>query len=49
MQELSAAEQRYQAVLSVIEGGLSVTDAAAKVGCRGRRYAGGWPGMPGPA
>src|SRR5688500_7153351 len=32
LQELSVAEQRYQAVLAVIEGGLSVSEAAAKVG-----------------
>ena len=32
LQELSVAEQRYQAVLAVIEDGLSVSDAAAKVG-----------------
>ena len=30
--ELSVAEQRYQAVLSVIEDGLQVGEAAAKVG-----------------
>jgi transposase InsO family protein len=30
--ELSVAEQRYQAVLSVIEDGLQVTEAAAKAG-----------------
>src|SRR3954451_24816334 len=30
--ELSVAEQRYQAVLSVIENGLQVTEAAAKAG-----------------
>jgi transposase-like protein len=41
VQELSAAEQRYQAVLSVIEGGLSVTDAAAKVGVS-RQTLRGW-------
>ena len=28
--ELSVAEQRYQAVLSVIEDGLQVTEAAAE-------------------
>ncbi|HET6753851.1 MAG TPA: helix-turn-helix domain-containing protein, partial [Jiangellaceae bacterium] len=32
MRELSVAEQRYRAVLAVIEDGLSVTEAAAKVG-----------------
>ena len=32
MRELSVAEQRYLAVLAVIEVGLSVTEAAAKVG-----------------
>jgi transposase len=30
--ELSVAEQRYQAVLTVIEDGLQVTEAAAKAG-----------------
>ena len=30
--ELSVAEQRYQAVLAVIEDGLRVTEAAAKAG-----------------
>ena len=30
--ELSVAEQRYQAVLAVIEDGVAVTEAAAKVG-----------------
>src|SRR3954471_3338781 len=30
--ELSVAEQRYQAVLAVIEDGLQVTEAAAKAG-----------------
>jgi transposase len=32
VRELSVAEQRYLAVLAVIEDGLSVTEAAAKVG-----------------
>ena len=32
LRELSVVEQRYQAVLAVLEDGLSVTDAAAKVG-----------------
>jgi transposase InsO family protein len=32
VRELGVAEQRYQAVLAVIEDGLSVTDVAAKVG-----------------
>ena len=32
MRELSVVEQRYQAVLAVIEDGLSVTEVAAKVG-----------------
>jgi len=32
VRELSVAERRYLAVLSVIEDGLSVTEAAAKVG-----------------
>jgi transposase len=32
LKELSEAEQRYQAVLAVIEDGLSVTEVAAKVG-----------------
>ena len=30
--ELSVAEQRYQAILAVIEDGLSVTEVADKVG-----------------
>ena len=30
--ELSVVEQRYQAVLAVIEDGLSITEVAAKVG-----------------
>ncbi len=30
--ELSVAEQRYQAVLTVIEDGLQITEAAAKAG-----------------
>ncbi len=48
LQELSVSEQRYQAVLAVIEDGLSVTDVAAKVGVSRQtlhswlaRYAGG--------
>jgi transposase len=32
MRELSVAEQRYQAVLAVISDGLSVSQAAQKVG-----------------
>ena len=32
LRELSVAEQRYQAVLAVIEDGLSVVEVAAKVG-----------------
>ncbi len=32
LRELSVVEQRYQAVLTVLEDGLSVTEAAAKVG-----------------
>ena len=32
MRELSVAEQRYQAVLAVIADGLTVTQAAEKVG-----------------
>jgi Homeodomain-like domain-containing protein len=32
LRELSVTEQRYQAVLAVIEDGLSVTEAAAKAG-----------------
>jgi transposase-like protein len=50
LRELSVVEQRYQAVLAVLEDGLSVTDAAAKVGVSRQtlhvwlsRYAGaGW-------
>ena len=48
LKEISVVEQRYQAVLAVIEDGLSVTEAAAKVGVSRqtmhewlRRYAGG--------
>ena len=32
LRELSVAGQRYQAVLAVIEDGLSVTEVAAKAG-----------------
>jgi len=32
MRELSVAEQRYQAVMTVIGDGLAVTQAAAKIG-----------------
>ncbi len=32
LQELSVAEQRYQAVLAVMEDGVSVSEAAAKAG-----------------
>src|SRR4051812_41582830 len=46
--ELSVAEQRYQAVLAVIEDGVPVTEVAAKVGVSRQtlhswlsRYAGG--------
>jgi transposase InsO family protein len=46
--ELSVAEQRYQAVLAVIEDGVSITEVAAKVGVSRQtlhswlsRYAGG--------
>jgi transposase-like protein len=46
--ELSVTEQRYQAVLSVIEDGLQVSEAAAKAGVTPQalhswlsRYAGG--------
>ena len=41
VRELSVAEQRYQAVLAVIEDGLSVTEAAAKVGVS-RQTLHGW-------
>jgi transposase InsO family protein len=48
LRELSVAEQRYQAVLAVIEDGLTVTEVAAKVGVTRQtlhswlaRYAGG--------
>jgi transposase len=55
LRELSVAEQRYQAVLSVIEDGLSVTGAAAKAGVSrqalhgwlGRYAAGGLEGLAG--
>jgi transposase-like protein len=30
--ELSVAEQRYQAILAVIEDGLSISEVAGKVG-----------------
>jgi transposase len=43
LRELSVAEQRYQAVLAVIEDGLSVTEAAAKVGVS-RQTLHGWLG-----
>jgi transposase len=54
VRELSVAEQRYRAVLAVIEDGLSVTEAAAKVGVSRQtmhgwlgRYAGsGWRAWP---
>jgi transposase-like protein len=32
LREISVVEQRYQAVQTVVEDGLSVTDVAAKVG-----------------
>jgi transposase-like protein len=32
LRELSVVEQRYQAILAVVDDGLSVTDVAAKVG-----------------
>ena len=32
LRELSVAEQRYQAVLAVIEDGVAVTEVATKVG-----------------
>jgi transposase InsO family protein len=48
LRELSVAEQRYQAVLAVVEDGLTVTEAAGKVGVSRqtmhdwlRRYAAG--------
>jgi transposase InsO family protein len=48
LRELSVSEQRYQAVLAVVEDGLSITDVAAKVGVSRQtlhawlsRYAGG--------
>jgi transposase len=41
--ELSVSEQRYQAVLTVIEDGLSVTEAAAKAGVS-RQALHGWLG-----
>ncbi len=36
MGELSAVEQRYQAVLAVISDGLSVSQVPSKVGCRAK-------------
>jgi transposase InsO family protein len=53
--ELSVAEQRYQAVLMVVEDGLAVTEAAAKAGVSrqslhgwlGRYAAGGLEGLAG--
>jgi transposase InsO family protein len=53
LRELSVTEQRYQAVLAVIEDGLSVTEAAAKTGVSrqtlhswlGRYAAGGLAGL----
>ena len=48
LRELSVAEQRYQAVLAVIEDGVPITEVAAKVGVSRQtlhswlsRYAGG--------
>ena len=41
LRELSVVEQRYQAVLAVIEDGLSVTEVAAKVGV-GRQTVHSW-------
>jgi hypothetical protein len=43
VRELSVAEQRYRAVLAVIEDGLSVAEAAAKVGVS-RQTMHGWLG-----
>jgi transposase len=54
LRELSVAEQRYQAILAVLEDGLTVTEVATKAGVTRqrlhnwlRRYAGGgwrsWP------
>jgi transposase InsO family protein len=53
LRELSVTEQRYQAVLAVLEDGLSVTEAAAKTGVSrqtlhawlGRYAAGGLAGL----
>jgi transposase InsO family protein len=53
LRELSVAEQRYQAILAVIEEGLSVTEVAAKAGVSrqtlhswlGRYAAGGLEGL----
>ncbi len=39
--EISVAEQRYQAVLAVLQDGLSVTDVAGKVGVS-RQTLHGW-------
>jgi transposase len=41
LREMSVAEQRYQAVLAVIEDGLDVTEAAAKAGVT-RQTLHGW-------
>lgn len=45
LQELSVSEQRYQAVLAVVEDGFSVTDVAAKVGVPPQTLP-GRPGVP---
>lgn len=44
--ELGMVEQRYGAVLEVLDEGAAVTDVARRYGWRGRRCTSGWPGMP---
>ena len=43
--ELGAVEQRYRAVLEVLEEGVSVTEVARRTGWCGRRCTGGCAGM----
>ena len=44
--ELGVVEQRYGAVLEVLDEGAAVTDVARRYGWRGRRCTSGWPDMP---
>lgn len=45
LRELSVSEQRYQAIVAVVEDGPTVTEFAAKVGVSGRRCTRGCAGM----